>query len=302
MSGAHELLEGLKLNNYHVIPAQTGAEALDACTSNDVDLILLGQLPDMSAEEVLQRLRDGHGTGRIAAGIISTRGAPSHDLPAMTRLGVGTFITKPFNLPIVIVQVESAIRNKLVKDLLQQDDGGLFDTAYTDPLTGLRNRRYLLERLQEEIDKSGRYDYPVSCVVFDIDEVVPVDAELGAVSLDDLLAEIGMALRNYSRTFDVVARYDGTVFAAVLPHAPLEDAVGYATKIMKEVESTTFADPNLPTQANLSVGVVSSSGKAFHGSDFVLGEAMRGLLQAKSRPVPRLVARWLSTEDKAAPA
>jgi two-component system cell cycle response regulator len=238
-------------------------------------------------------LREGRATGRIAAGVINTKGAASDDLAAVTRLGAGTFITQPFNLPIVIVQVESAIRNKLVKDLLQHDEGGLYDTAYTDPLTGLKNRRYLMERLQEEIDKSDRYGYPVSCVVFDIDDIVPVDDELGPVSLDDLLTEVGLALRNHSRTFDVVARYDGTVFAAVLPHTPLEDAVGYATKIMKEVEATTFSDPNLPTQANLSVGVVSSLGGGAHGNDVVLGEAMRGLFQAKSHPVPRLVARRL---------
>jgi diguanylate cyclase (GGDEF)-like protein len=110
------------------------------------------------------------------------------------------------------------------------------------------------------------------------------------------LVELGMALRNYSRTYDVLARYDGTMFAAVLPHTPLDQAVSYATKIMREVDSTTFSDPSFPTEVKLSAGVVSCRNGKQVGADFVLGEAMRGLLKAKSRPktTDRLVAQDLT--------
>jgi diguanylate cyclase (GGDEF)-like protein len=130
-----------------------------------------------------------------------------------------------------------------------------------------------------------------------VDELAADDDELGPVSMDDLMAEIAMTLRNYSRTYDVLARYDGTLFAAILPHAPLEDAIGYADKIVSEVESTTYCDPSFPTHTRLSVGIVSCQNGSAHAADFVLGEAMRGLLQAKSiTDGPRVVARSLSEE------
>jgi diguanylate cyclase (GGDEF)-like protein len=105
-----------------------------------------------------------------------------------------------------------------------------------------------------------------------------------------------MTLRNHSRTYDVLARYDATLFAAILPHSPLNDAVRYADKIMQEVGSTTFSDPSFPTEARLSVGIVACQNGSAHGADFVLGEAMRGLLQAKSLPEERLVARNIAED------
>jgi diguanylate cyclase (GGDEF)-like protein len=129
--------------------------------------------------------------------------------------------------------------------------------------------------------------------VFDVDEVRAIDVELGPVSLDDLLVEIAMTLRNFSRTYDVLARYDAALLAAILPHAPLNDAVSYAGKIVEEVNSTTFSDPNFPTEARLSVGIVTCQNGTAQGAEYVLGEAMRGLLHAKSLPGPRIVARSL---------
>jgi len=74
----------------------------------------------------------------------------------------------------------------------------------------------------------------------------------------------------------------------------LNDARRYATKIMQEIGSTTFSDPNFPTEAKVSVGIVACQNGSARGAEFVLGEAMHGLLQAKSLPEERLMARNLS--------
>jgi diguanylate cyclase (GGDEF)-like protein len=191
----------------------------------------------------------------------------------------------------VLVRVAAAMRTPF--DLNNASET-IRDTAYTDRLTGLRNQRCLLDRLDEEVSKARRYDYPVSCVVFDIDEVQPLDKELGLAPLDDLLVEIGLILRNYSRAHDVLARYDGTLFAAILPHTPLPYAIGYVDKILRELDTTTFSDPSFPTRASLRAGIVSCQNGSAYGAEYVLGEAMRGLLQAKSTRTERLVARNLN--------
>lgn len=268
---------------------------MEVCEQGDIDLILLDIcLPDISGYDVCQRLKDNPNTADAVVVFVTAKGA-REDIAKGFRLGAHDYITKPYNLPMVMIRVEAAMRMKELQDLLRRsEDDTILDTAYTDSLTGLRNRRYLLERLQEEVEKAHRYNYPVSCLVFDLDEVDALDEELGPAPLDDLLAEIAMSLRNYSRTFDIIARYDGTLFAAVLPHTPLEQAMGYATKILREVDSTTFSDPSFPTHARLSIGVACCRNGSAHGAEYVLGEAMRGLLQAKSKPEERLVARNLS--------
>jgi two-component system cell cycle response regulator len=288
------LCEGLKLHSYEAIAVHTGEEAIKVCTTQKIDLILLDVcLPKMSGYDVCKCLRENPKTQDICVIFVTVKGAPE-DVSRGFELGAADYITKPYNLPVVMLRVDAALRKKLEHERLRTQQEFFMDNSYTDYLTGLRNRRYLLERLQEEVEKAHRYDYPVSCVVFDVDEVRGLDEELGPVSLDDLLIEIAMTLRNHSRTYDVLARYDGTLFAAVLPHSPKDDARQYASKIMDEIGSTTFSDPNFPTEAKVSVGIVACQNGSARGAEFVLGEAMRALLQAKSLPEERLVARNLS--------
>lgn len=288
------LCEGLIAHGYDAQAVHTGNEALELCRQDKIDLILLDVcLPDISGHEVCRQLKSDPKTHDIIVIFVTVKGEPT-DVIKGFELGAADYITKPYNLPIVMVRVDAALRDKAMCSRLRTEQELLLESSYTDPLTGLRNRRYLLERLQEEVEKAHRYNYAVSCVVFDVDEVHALDDELGPVSMDDLLAEIAMTLRNYSRTYDVLARYDGTLFAALLPHLPLKDAVSYATKIMQEVGSTTFSDPNFPTEVSLSVGIVACQNGSAQGAEYVLGEAMRGLLHAKSMTDERLVARNLS--------
>lgn len=288
------LCEGLRLHNYEAHAVHTGTDALNMCAKGDIDLILLDVcLPDISGYEICQQLKADPVTREICVIFVTVKGSPK-DVAKGYSLGAADYICKPYNLPIVMVRVDATVREKCRRDRLRLEQEALVEDTYTDHLTGLRNRRYLLERLQEEVEKAHRYNYPVSCVMFDVDDVRPVDDELGPVSLDDLLAEVGMTIRNYSRTFDILARYDGTMFAAVLPHVPLDDARSYAQKIMDQINSTTFSDPNFPTEASLSVGIVACQNGSAQGAEYVLGEAMRGLLQAKSSPEERLMIRNLS--------
>lgn len=285
------LCDGLRNNSYEAIHARDCKEVLAACGRDPVDLVLLDvALPHSDGYEACLQLKQSPKSQETSVIFVSSKG----NLVDYSRgydLGVADYVTKPYNLPIVMIRVDAAIRARRLRDRLRCEDFSLCDTAFTDHLTGLRNRRFLLERLQEEVEEAHRYTHPVSCVLFDVDDIVAMDDELGPVSLDDLMVEIGMSIRNFSRSFDIVARYDGTVFAAVLPHTPVKDAVDYARKIQEDVDSTTFSDPCFPTCARLSVGLTCYMNNKPRAADFVLGEAMRNLLEAKSRPEQRFIAR-----------
>ena len=282
---ADVLCEGLRSHNYDAIAVNTGAQALEMCAQGAVDLILLDVgLPDISGFEVCEHLKQEPSTEDIQVVFVSVRGTPPDEIKGF-ELGASDYICKPYNLPIVMVRVDAAMREKIVRDRLRIEHETMIGGSYTDQLTGLRNRRYLLERLQEEVEKAHRYNYPVSCLVFELGDVHPLDEELGPVSMDDLLAEVAMTLRNYSRTFDVV-----------LPHSPAEHAVRYANKIMGEVNSTTYSDPNFPTEAKLRAGIAACPKGSGRGAEYVLGEAMRGLLHALATSSEPVVVR--TSEDK----
>jgi diguanylate cyclase (GGDEF)-like protein len=291
---ASVLREGLALNHFDTTVAHTGADALTACNNGDIDLVLLDVgLPDMEGYVVCERLKANPNTADIPIIFCTAKGA-EEDVMKGYQIGAVDYITKPYNLPMVMVRCQAVMRHHARARTERALQGVSEDTSYTDPLTGLRSGHYLMERLQEEVEKSQRYNHPVSCVVVDVDEISGHDTELGPVSLDDLLVEIGMTLRNHSRTYDVVARYDGTMFAAVLPHAPETDATQYAQKIVAEIESTIFSDPGFPTGVGVSVGISTCCNGHKSGAEFVFGEAMRNLFEAKSRREGRLVARSLT--------
>lgn len=291
------LCEGLKLHSYEAVPAYTGQEALERCAQGSIDLLLLDiGLPDIDGHEVCRRLKENPKTSDIPIVFVTARGA-ANDVSEGYRLGAVDYIAKPYNLPIVMVRVEAAMRTRQVMDYLQSRPDPLGDTIYTDHLTGLRNRRYLLERLQEEAEKAHRHKHYLSCIVLDVDDIVALDEELGAVSMDDLLVEVALAVRNASRNSDILARYEDSRFAVVLPHVELENAIKYAEKIDEEISSTIFSDPRCPTRARVSFGIVSCSNGHAIGADQILAEAARNLFCATTHRGSRICARDLNRDN-----
>lgn len=291
---AEILCEGLKLHDYTALPAHTGQECLRLCQEEEIHLVLLDvALPDISGYEVCKRLKENPRTRDISVIFVTAKGSP-RDVTQAYELGALDFIMKPYNLPFIMVRVENAMRTLQGKTTSPGQHDSLPDLVYTDHLTGLRNRRYLMERLQEEAEKAQRHAYPLSCLFADVDDIVGLDSELGAASMDDVLVEIALALRNASRGYDILARFDGALFAAVLPHTCLEDAVRYAKKIQDEVDSMTFSEPSFPTSAKVSIGIVACQNGKVCSADEILGEAMRALLKAKSRPDDGIFAKHLS--------
>lgn len=289
VDAASVLVEGLSANNYEAFAVHSGEAALAACRTGEVDLILLDvAMPDIDGFSVCRQLKEEPRTRDIGVIFVTVHGS-DEDVKQGFTLGAADYVTKPYNLPIVMLRIDSIMRTRQIDDVLRSHPEPIFDTAYTDHLTGLRNRRYLLERLQEEIEKAHRYSHPVSCVLVEVDELRPVEEDQGTASLDDILAEIALALRNASRNYDVLARYDGAIFAAVLPHSPLKEAICYAKKILREIDSVTFNDPCFPTEAGVSIGVVTCRNSKAEGAEQVLGEAMKSLLRAKSRPRERII-------------
>lgn len=284
------LCEGLRQIDFDAVLATSGEEALDICKHDKIDLVLLDVcMPGLDGYEVCRLLKNDPKTRDIIVIFVTVKDA-KEDIARGLELGAVDYITKPFNLPMVMMSVRRALRT-----FRGFSPDELDDPACTDPLTGLGNERHLLRRLHEEATKASRYAYPLACVAFDVVDICPVDEDLGAVSLDDLLLDIAIVLRNHSRCGDVLARYDNTVLVAVLPHCGIGDAVQYATKIREEVDSTIFADPAFPTTARLAVGIAGSHHLGQVSATDLFGKAMSCLLQAKSKPhSERLVARDLS--------
>lgn len=112
--------------------------------------------------------------------------------------------------------------------------------SITDPLTGLLNRRYLQERLAEEVDRAKRHGHSLSLIMVDIDHFKAYNDANGHPAGDKALVLVGRSLRGSVRAIDVVSRFGGEEFAVILPETRPEEARDIAERIRKEVESFYF--------------------------------------------------------------
>ncbi len=153
--------------------------------------------------------------------------------------------------------------------------------AITDPLTGLLNRRYLEERFNQEIERSKRYQFPLSFVMMDIDSFKSFNDTYGHQAGDDILRETADCIRKSLRNFDVPARYGGEEFIVVLPETDVTSATVLAERLRRAVESH-FAENLTQRPVTISVGV-SSLSKTLQNRQQVIRAADQALYAAKKR-------------------
>jgi diguanylate cyclase (GGDEF)-like protein len=147
----------------------------------------------------------------------------------------------------------------------------------TDELTGLRNRRFVLERLKVEMARAERNDVPLAVVTFDVDQFKAVNDTFGHAAGDDALKAVADVCRSASRAYDVVGRMGGDEFVAVLPDAALAEAVALAKRLCVGVRDVEV--PGAPPGLTSSFGATSRrSGDDLHA---LLRRADRALYRAK---------------------
>lgn len=132
-----------------------------------------------------------------------------------------------------IVRVNALLKIKAIKDRLEK-------VSTTDELTGLHNRKYLQERLEEEISRSKRYGTKLSCILFDIDFFKVVNDMYGYEWGDILLRNIANKLDAMVRKEDILTRYGDEEFLLVLPNTSEENAFLFGERFRREVEKMEF--------------------------------------------------------------
>ena len=143
------------------------------------------------------------------------------------------FISTPVNKDEFVVRVNALLKIKALKDKLER-------VSTTDDLTGLHNRKYLQERLEEEISRSKRYGTKLSCILFDIDFFKVVNDMYGYEWGDILLRNIANKLSAMIRKEDILTRYGDEEFLLVLPNTSEENAFLFGERFRREVEKMEF--------------------------------------------------------------
>gem|GEM_PF-804153 len=146
------------------------------------------------------------------------------------------------------------------------------DLARMDGLTCMFNRRHLMERLAQEIDRAERYQNSLSLMILDMDKFKSFNDAYGHIKGDELLKAFSSILKDTVRTSDIAGRYGGEEFCVVLPNTSIKGAALIAERIRKAVEGLAIpmAEGQPAAGRTVSVGV----------TEFSSGDSLEKLLAA----------------------
>jgi diguanylate cyclase (GGDEF)-like protein len=163
----------------------------------------------------------------------------------------------------------------------------------TDALTGVKNRRFFDQRLQEEISRAVRHGGELTCLLLDLDRFKQVNDTYGHPSGDRVLIEAAEIMRSQLRGTDVLARYGGEEFAALLIQSDLRRALEIAERIRAAIAQHKFkAGDQTPLEITVSIGAATLEHRPEELSQScsrLLGNADQALYAAKDGGRNRVV-------------
>ena len=225
---------------------------------------LMAYLLGLTIARPLDRLT--FGAAQVAGGDLEV------DLPVVTRGELG-LMTQVFND--MVARLRSA-RYELER------------LSVTDGLTGLHNRRHLMETCGMEVARADRQEQPLAALMIDLDHFKKYNDTLGHQAGDEVLANMGAIFLDCVREVDYAARYGGEEFLILLPRTDLTGAVEVAERIRGRVAEENIDREDTTMPVTLSIGVAEYP---THGdnADTLIAAADAALYQAKRRGRNRVV-------------
>lgn len=245
----------LELNKYSVDTAEDGYKGLEKIKKNDYDLILLDvMMPGLSGFDVCYAIRIKNPEIPI---VLLTAKGEKEDLVTGINAGANDYITKPFETEILLAKIKSLIRIKELQDELKRTNRLLESLATTDGLTGVYNHRFFYQKLNEEFERSKRYNASLSLIMIDLDFFKKINDKYGHVVGDSVLVEMAKIITSNIRKNDIFARYGGEEFVLLLPHTNAVGAMQEAERLRMAIETHHFEHIENRGDVTISLGVIT---------------------------------------------
>jgi two-component system cell cycle response regulator len=199
------------------------------------------------------------------------------------EIGASDMIMAPVDRQELLARVRTQTRRtRYVEILRDRVDRGL-ELSVIDQLTGLYNRRYMTNQLQQHMHRALMGGKPLSVMMLDIDHFKPINDTHGHQAGDEVLQELADRLRQNIRPMDVACRPGGEEFLVILPETPGDLAVMAAERVRKAIAADPFSvlSDTRQVAVTVSAGVSSLQGPNDTMAE-LLNRADTALYQAKS--------------------
>jgi len=218
--------------------------------------------------------------------VVAAGAQPS--LPAAIGLSLGVAVLLAFSLALAITGLISLRQHRRGEaQALLAAEGGRAEAerrSRTDALTGLYNRRHMLDAIAAELARWDRTGVPPSVLMLDLDHFRRINDAYGHDVGDRVLSEIARRLRGRLRGYDVLGRWDGEAFIALMPGVPDDQVLRTLAEQIRRLVGTlpVAIDDETLLPVTVSVGAVRA-GDALRSVEGLVDCALRALAAAKRR-------------------
>ena len=310
------LIEILDTAGYGTTFAISGKQALERVKVTEIDLILLDlMMPEINGIEVCKLLKEDENTAHIPV-IFLTAVTETNNVLNAFEAGAVDYVTKPFRTPELLARIKIHLDLKRTKDELEKAYEEMKRIAATDELTGIPNRRSIVNFGRQEFALSKRYNSPFAVLMIDVDKFKTINDTHGHDIGDEALKMMVNVTLNCLRKVDYIGRLEteeealkkqarlvqletqtetlvktsdleahlgrlgGEEFVVVLPQTDLKGAYIAAQRVCKAMPQETLQLGDKIVRITVSIGVATYDPKD-EKMDDVLKRADLALFAAK---------------------
>lgn len=246
--------EFVQMTGFESITASSAEEALEMLATNSVDVVITDiMLPGMDGLELTDRIKKSHEIDVI----VMTGYSGDYSYEEAISKGASDFVFKPVRFEELLLRLRRVLKERrLTQERIHMLEK-LKRLSITDGLTKLYNSRYFYNQLKIEIDRTTRYQRPLSLLLMDIDKFKEYNDNYGHLEGDKVLIRLGQVIKSCLRKMDSAYRYGGEEFTIILPETEGDEAATVAERIRTAVEAERFSPQEKidPIRITISVGV-----------------------------------------------
>jgi diguanylate cyclase (GGDEF)-like protein len=266
---------------HDVVAVEDGSAALNVLLGEDAPklAILDWVMPGADGLAVCQAVRE-HSANDLYLVLLTAKDS-REDMVAGLGAGADDFLTKPCNAAELQARVRSGARVLELQEKLLRVEDALRAEAARDQLTGLWNRRMILDHLHRELRRAAHEHRPFAIVLADLDHFKVVDDTHGHEAGDDVLRDAARRIRSAMRDYDLIGRYGGDEFLLLLPGCDASSAGDVAERVRAGIAAkpARVGDVELIVSVSLGVAWTTSGGV---GPNLLIQAADEALTSAKS--------------------
>ena len=237
---------------YYCKAASCAEEALELLGKEDFHVVITDiMLPVMGGLELTKLIKKAN----TADVIVMTGYSDNYSYEEAINIGASDFVIKPVRLGELMLRLKRVLKERKLTDERNRMMKKLQKLAITDGLTKLYNSRSFYAQLESEIDRSNRYQHPLTLLLLDIDYFKDYNDKYGHLEGDKVLVRFSQIIKSCLRTNDSAYRYGGEEFTVILPETAGEEARTVAQRIRAALEAEPFSpEDDQAVTVTISIG------------------------------------------------